>query len=444
MARASFAHQLTIGEPAPFDFGASGPDVMTTGGVTAGAGGDGVTAGVDGVTVGDVFLNVGDHLGSSSFILDHDTSELVERATYQTFGATESDYRPDRWDNFRERVRYTAHEDDAEVGLTYFGKRYYAPAIARFISPDPLNIHALGADPNPYAYVYGSPHRYVDPFGLDPCNGDSSCGPFVGVGQLGGAVLLGLTYFFGGGGSGGSSGSTSNGNRPLTPPPPRPASSSVAPPPIFTTWPGPRSAPPQGPMPTLPQVPDVEEYGEGLGCYFTGCEIARREKQLKQSAGAWSMIDEAQWQRTHPEDYVMETGVATPRTVLLPVAKGSTTFLHGSRLTVVQDIAANGVRPVSIHTAPFPQGSFFTHVATEEGLIASSHWPVLRGVPSTDVGVLGMQLPNAQVEALRGAGLLRTGPVPGVVGFPPQSVFLPGAIPIINQNARFILVPPFF
>lgn len=64
-----------------------------------------------------VFLEVGDHLGSTSVVIDKATGEVVERITYQGYGHVESDYRPDRWRNFREERRFTGQFDDAEVGL---------------------------------------------------------------------------------------------------------------------------------------------------------------------------------------------------------------------------------------------------------------------------------------------------------------------------------------
>jgi RHS repeat-associated protein len=109
---------------------------------------------------------------STSFVIDHDTSELVERITYQAYGAAESDYRPARWHNFREGRRYTGHDDDAEVGLVYFGERYYSPQLQRWISPDPLAIHGLAGDPNPYAYANNSPIRYHDALGLNGTEGN--------------------------------------------------------------------------------------------------------------------------------------------------------------------------------------------------------------------------------------------------------------------------------
>ncbi|RYG65072.1 RHS repeat-associated core domain-containing protein, partial [bacterium] len=114
-----------------------------------------------------VFLTLPDVLGSTSIVVDKETSELVERATYAPFGNVESDYRPERWKSFREDYRFTGKEDDVEVGLQYFGKRYFAPSLGRWISPDPLAVHEMGADLNVYAYVHGRALRAVDPNGLD-------------------------------------------------------------------------------------------------------------------------------------------------------------------------------------------------------------------------------------------------------------------------------------
>ena len=96
----------------------------------------------------------------------HTTGEVVERATFQSQGAIESDYRPNRWHNAREPYKFTGKEEDIEVGATYFGARYYNARLGRFMSADPLAIHGLGGDLNPYAYVGGRLLSHVDPFGL--------------------------------------------------------------------------------------------------------------------------------------------------------------------------------------------------------------------------------------------------------------------------------------
>jgi len=114
------------------------------------------------------FLSFGDSRGSGSFVVDKDSGELVERTTYLAYGALESDYRSPRWQHSREDVKFTGQWDNAEVGLDYFGARYYSPELGRFLSPDPLTIHGMGGDANPYEYAYGNPIRNVNPSGLNP------------------------------------------------------------------------------------------------------------------------------------------------------------------------------------------------------------------------------------------------------------------------------------
>jgi RHS repeat-associated protein len=115
-----------------------------------------------------VLLELADHLGSSSIVIDRDTGELVERGTYLAYGSVESDYRPARWGSFREDYRFTGKEEDIEVGIQYFGKRFYSPALERWLSADPLAVHAPGkADLNLYAYVHGRVLTATDPLGLD-------------------------------------------------------------------------------------------------------------------------------------------------------------------------------------------------------------------------------------------------------------------------------------
>jgi RHS repeat-associated protein len=114
-----------------------------------------------------VFFELGDHLGSTSTVLDKHTGELVEKRLYLAYGGAESDYRPSRWKAFRESYGFTGKEEDVEVGLAYFGFRYLNPALGRWISADPKTVHTLQADPNVYAYVHGRLLQAVDPTGLD-------------------------------------------------------------------------------------------------------------------------------------------------------------------------------------------------------------------------------------------------------------------------------------
>ena len=114
-----------------------------------------------------VLLVLHDALGSAGIVLDRETGELAEAVTYTAYGQTESDLRPERFGSNREDERFTGKEEDVEVGLVYFGKRYLVPAMARWASADPLAVHAPGeADLNLYAYVHGRVYVAVDLEGL--------------------------------------------------------------------------------------------------------------------------------------------------------------------------------------------------------------------------------------------------------------------------------------
>jgi RHS repeat-associated protein len=77
------------------------------------------------------------------------------------------------------RSIFTGKERDAESGLDYFGARYYASTMGRFMSPD----WAAKAEPVPYAklenpqtlnlyaYVGNNPLSRTDPTGHYVCNG---------------------------------------------------------------------------------------------------------------------------------------------------------------------------------------------------------------------------------------------------------------------------------
>jgi RHS repeat-associated protein len=106
-----------------------------------------------------------DHLGSTSVITD-DTGAAVYEATYDPWGKVRTSWGSTTIDRL-----YTGQRFDSATGLYYYNARYGAcpersrrdPTLARFISPD--TIVPGFADPqewNRYAYVLGSPLRYVD------------------------------------------------------------------------------------------------------------------------------------------------------------------------------------------------------------------------------------------------------------------------------------------
>jgi RHS repeat-associated protein len=85
---------------------------------------------------------------------------------------------------------FTGKERDSESGNDYFGARYYASTMGRFMSPDPLQwlgwqhgnsndrakFAAFIGNPqslNLYAYVNNNPLNKTDPTGLYICNGNA-------------------------------------------------------------------------------------------------------------------------------------------------------------------------------------------------------------------------------------------------------------------------------
>ncbi len=64
---------------------------------------------------------------------------------------------------------FTGKERDQESGNDYFGARYYASSMGRFMSPDPGNIGVEIANPqtwNMYSYGLNNPLTITDPNGM--------------------------------------------------------------------------------------------------------------------------------------------------------------------------------------------------------------------------------------------------------------------------------------
>jgi RHS repeat-associated protein len=102
-------------------------------------------------------LQFPNHLGSACLETDL-TGAIISYEEYYPFGG--SSYRAG---DINKRYRYSGKERDEETGLYYHGARYYAPWLARWISPDPMG---LSAGENPYVFVSNNPIRYADPTGL--------------------------------------------------------------------------------------------------------------------------------------------------------------------------------------------------------------------------------------------------------------------------------------
>ena len=96
-----------------------------------------------------------EHLKSGELTTDED-GHWVDREEYTPFGETS-------FGSFsRKRYRFSGKERDEESGLYYFGQRYYAPWLGRWVTCDPAG-RIDGT--NLYQYVRGSPLSLVDPVG---------------------------------------------------------------------------------------------------------------------------------------------------------------------------------------------------------------------------------------------------------------------------------------
>jgi RHS repeat-associated protein len=76
-----------------------------------------------------------------------------------------------------QNYKFTGKERDGESGNDYFGARYYASSMGRFLTPDDGSDQD-GADPqswNLYGYVRNNPLRYTDPSG-NTCASDGNGG----------------------------------------------------------------------------------------------------------------------------------------------------------------------------------------------------------------------------------------------------------------------------
>src|SRR5579883_2739593 len=114
-----------------------------------------------------------DHLGSVRMLTDGN-GNVVARQDYLPFGeeipagyaGRSSSLLFGASDGVEQK--FTGQVRDSETGMDFFPKRYYASAVGRFTSPDPMNLGADLLDPqswNAYAYVRNNPLALVDPMG---------------------------------------------------------------------------------------------------------------------------------------------------------------------------------------------------------------------------------------------------------------------------------------
>ena len=98
-----------------------------------------------------------DHLNSSLLELD-EQAQLLSQEHYYPYGAT-AWWATNDTQRARYKVRRYAGKERDATGLYYYGSRYYAPWLQRWISPDPLgDVDGL----NLYAMTLGNPLLFKD------------------------------------------------------------------------------------------------------------------------------------------------------------------------------------------------------------------------------------------------------------------------------------------
>ncbi len=114
----------------------------------------------DGIANDQIRYSLTDHLGSSTLELDQQGG-LISQESYYPFGGTSWWAARSAVEAKYKTIRYSGKERDAS-GLYYYGFRYYAPWLQRWINPDPAgDVNGL----NLFGFVANSPIVHNDPDG---------------------------------------------------------------------------------------------------------------------------------------------------------------------------------------------------------------------------------------------------------------------------------------
>jgi RHS repeat-associated protein len=414
------------------------------------------------VRVGNAFVHdttpavkyhLGDHLGSSNMVID-DLGNWINREEYTPYGETS-------YGSFlHKRYRFTGKERDEESGLNYHGARYYASWLGKWLSCDPAGI-IDGI--NLYVYVKNSPISIIDPTGREG-EGEviqesaENYGVTEGTQVFGKIdtnvkINVGDTYLQ----SWEQETQSSYSNRQIN----------------FEADNIKVDALP-------PRIPGKNGYSYSYSFAkapeLSDEEILQREEllaKLDMQSRFFEVMSASQAYEDFKARAVVEMTTFLGTELLTAgvgglwmmggrrlslgsktaknVAEASFTakegehfveFYHGGSASHVNDMAKNGIKPVSVHTHKYPAGSFFTTEASQQNALQAAFDWASRGTSAADARVLKISVPKNIVDDLVKKGLLRTGQPPGLPFFPQESVFLPKALDTLNKNATFDIIRP--
>ena len=126
-----------------------------------------------------IFAPLPDVQGNIRHLVNLDTRAIAQRYDLTAFG---EEMQKGSQDHPFNPWRFASKRFDPELGLIYFGKRYYDPRLGRWITTDPAGfVDSI----NLYQYVWNNPFRYLDP------QGENIFGFLCGIGQIiaGGAIM---------------------------------------------------------------------------------------------------------------------------------------------------------------------------------------------------------------------------------------------------------------
>ncbi|MCC7358988.1 MAG: RHS repeat-associated core domain-containing protein, partial [Anaerolineales bacterium] len=112
---------------------------------------------------GSITFLLGDHLGSTSKTADA-SGNLLGQVLYYPFGDTRVVN-----GSTATTFRYTGQRQQSEIGLYFYGARWYDSGIGRFAAPDTVVPEAGNPQSfNRYSYSLSNPIKYTDPTGHRP------------------------------------------------------------------------------------------------------------------------------------------------------------------------------------------------------------------------------------------------------------------------------------
>lgn len=137
---------------------------------------------------GEVYTPLHDHQGNVTALVDAKSGKIAESYRYTAFGEEQIfDAEGNQLEASANPWRFSSKRFDNETGFVYFGRRYYEPASARWITPDPIGREG---GPNLYAYVMNRTLTHSDLYGLYGMDG----GGYSGYNLIEGALNWTATF----------------------------------------------------------------------------------------------------------------------------------------------------------------------------------------------------------------------------------------------------------